>query len=114
MMFKPHRLKTAVRTEKESTEALDLSVSASRDGNETVVSLVNPRTSTDVQADCSFTGAAPTSASAQILHNADMNAFNSFDDPDKITIKPHTVAIENGRMRVDIPAMSIVTVTLKA
>jgi alpha-N-arabinofuranosidase len=114
MMFKPHRLKTAVRTEKESTEALDLSVSASRDGNETVVSLVNPRTSTDVHADCSFTDATPTSASAQILHNADMNAYNSFDDPDKITIKPHTVSVEGGRMRVDIPAMSIVTVTLKA
>jgi alpha-N-arabinofuranosidase len=118
MMFKPHRMKTAVRTEKESTgkdmDALDLSVSASRDGNETVVSLVNPRTSTDIQADCSFTGMTPTSASAQILHNADMNAYNGFDDPDKITIKPHSVAVENGRMRVDIPAMSIVTVTLKA
>jgi alpha-N-arabinofuranosidase len=118
MMFKPHRLKTAVRTEKESAvqemDALDLSVSASRDGNETVVTLVNPKTSTDLHADCSFTGMTPTSASAQILHHTDMNAFNSFDDPDKITVKPHSVAVENGRMRVDIPAMSIVTVTLKA
>jgi alpha-L-arabinofuranosidase len=43
-----------------------------------------------------------------------MNAYNGFDDPDKITIKPHSVAVENGRMRVDIPAMSIVTVTVKA
>jgi alpha-L-arabinofuranosidase len=43
-----------------------------------------------------------------------MNAYNSFDDPDKITTKPHFVSVENGRLRVDLPAMSIVTVTLKA
>jgi alpha-N-arabinofuranosidase len=114
MMFKPHRLKTAVRTEKEGTDALDLSVSASRNGNEIVVTLVNPRASTDVHTDCSFTGATPTSATAQILHHADMNAYNSFDDPEKITTKPHTVTIENGRLRLDLPAMSIVTVALKA
>jgi alpha-N-arabinofuranosidase len=114
MMFKAHRLKTAVRTEREHTDALDLSISASRNGSDIVVSLVNPRTATDVQADCSFTGATPTSASAQILHSSDMNAYNSFDDPDKITMKPHSVAVENGRVRLDVPAMSIVTVTLKA
>jgi alpha-N-arabinofuranosidase len=114
MMFKPHRLKTAVRTEKEGTDALDLSVSASRNGNEIVVTLVNPRTSSDVHADCSFTGATPSGASAQILHHTDMNAFNSFDDPDKITAKPYSVAVESGRLRLDVPAMSIVTATLKA
>jgi alpha-N-arabinofuranosidase len=114
MMFKAHRLKTAVRTEKESTDALDLSISASRNGSDVVVSLVNPQTSTDVHADCSFTGATPISATAQILHHADMNAYNSFDDPDKITTKPYSVVVENGRLRLDVPAMSIVTVTLKA
>jgi len=92
-----------VRTEKESTDALDLSVSASRTANDIIVTLVNPRTSADVRADCSFTGATPKSATAQILHNADMNAYNSFDDPDKITVKPHSVAIESGRLRVDLP-----------
>jgi alpha-N-arabinofuranosidase len=114
MMFKAHRMKTSVRTEKEGTDALDLSVSASRGGGETIVTLVNPRTSTEVHAYCSFTGAAPAGATAQILHHADMNAYNSFDEPDKITLKPHAVALENGRLRVDVPAMSIVTVALKA
>ena len=114
MMFKPHRLKTAVRTEKENTGPLDLSISASHSGSEIVVTLVNPRTSTDVHADCSFTGATPKSATAQILQDADMNAYNSFDEPDKITVKPHSVSVENGRLRVDLPAMSIVTVTLRA
>jgi alpha-N-arabinofuranosidase len=113
-MFKQHRLKTAVRTEKEGMDALDLSVSASRNGSDVVVTLVNPRNSSDVHADCSFTGATPSSATAQILHSADMNAFNSFDEPDKITVKPHSVSVENGRLRLDVPAMSIVTVTLKA
>jgi alpha-N-arabinofuranosidase len=114
MMFKAHRLKTAVRTEKDSNDALDLSISASRSGNRIVVTLVNPRTSTDVHADCSFTGATPTSSIAYILHHADMNAYNSFDDPDKITTKPWAAIVENGRMRVEVPAMSIVTVTLIA
>ena len=85
MMFKPHRLKTSVRTEKENTGPLDLSIPASHSGSEIVVTLVNPRTSTDVHADGSFSGATPSSATAQILHNADMNAYNSFDEPDKIT-----------------------------
>jgi alpha-L-arabinofuranosidase len=79
-----------------------------------VVTFVNPRTDAEVHADCSFTGATPSSASAQILHDADMNAYNNFDDPDKITIKSHPVTVESGRMRLDIPAMSIVTVALKA
>jgi hypothetical protein len=43
-----------------------------------------------------------------------MNAFNSFDSPDKIVTRPHAVAVESGRLRLDVPAMSIVTVTLKA
>ena len=43
-----------------------------------------------------------------------MNAYNSFDDPDKITTKPWAAIVENGRMRVEVPAMSIVTVTLIA
>ena len=109
-----HRLKTSVRTEKESTDALDLSISASRGANEIIVTLVNPRPSTDVHADVSFTGATPQFASAQILHHSDMNAYNSFDEPDKIVTKPHAALVESGRMRVDLPAMSVVTVALKA
>jgi alpha-N-arabinofuranosidase len=113
MMFKGHRMKTAVRTEKESTDALDLSISASRNGNDIVVTLVNPRTATDVHADCSFTGATPTGITAQILHHPDMNAYNSFDDPLKIAVKPYAFNVETGRLRVDVPAMSIVTVWLR-
>ena len=117
MMFRGHRLNTSVRTEKESTDALDLSVSASRrasrNGGEIVVTFVNPRTASDVHADCSFTGATPTGVTAQILHHPDMNAYNSFDDPLKIAVKPYAFNVETGRLRVDVPAMSIVTVWLK-
>jgi hypothetical protein len=36
---------------------------------------------------------------AQILHDSDLNAYDSFDDPDRVTIKPHPVAAEAGRIR---------------
>jgi hypothetical protein len=40
-------------------------------------------------------------------------AFNSFDQPNRITVKPHEVAVEGGRVRLALPAMSIATVTLQ-
>lgn len=113
MQFKAHRSKTAVRVEKNGSDPLDLSVSASRTGSEMVVSFVNPRHGSDVSVDCSFPGAVPKQAAAQILHHADMNAYNSFDQPDQIVLKPHPVSVENGSIRMDVPSMGIVTVTLQ-
>jgi alpha-N-arabinofuranosidase len=114
MMFKPHRSKTAVRVEKTGSDPLDLSVSASKSGGEVVVSIVNPRQELDAAADLSFAGVTARQATARILHHTDLNAYNSFDEPDRITPKSHPVKIENGRLRLDVPAMSVVTILVQA
>jgi len=79
-----------------------------------VVALVNPRHDTGMQVDCALRGVAGRQGSAQILHDSDINADNSFDAPDRVTIKPLPVTVEAGRIVLALPAMSIVTVTLQA
>jgi alpha-N-arabinofuranosidase len=113
MLFKPHRAKTAVRVEKAGADPLDLSASASKSGSEVIVTLVNPRHGADLTVDCAFSGAAPKQATAQILHHPDLNAYNEFEGPNQIAPKSHRVSVENGRLKLDVPSMGIVTVTVQ-
>jgi len=129
MLYKPHRGKTAVRVEAEGnrlpsmeggrgggqTEAPpDLSVSASRQGGELVVSLVNPRHDVDMEVDCAIHGAAARSARGQILHDSDMNACNTFDNPDRLRLQPLEARVEGGSLKLMLPALSVATVTVQA
>ena len=113
MLFKPHRSKSAVRVETSDSDPLGLSASASRQGNELVVTLVNPRHDTDLDVACSLTGATPKQASAQILHNDDFNAFNGFDHPDRIVLKDHPVTVEGSRVRMKLPRLSVATAVVQ-
>lgn len=131
LLFKAHRGKTAVAVEADGNrlpnpmpaggrgpqppaEPHDLSVSASRQGGDLVISFVNPRHDIDMDVDCALRGASGRSAKAQILHDPDINAFNGFDNPDRITVKGHDVAVEGGRVRLTLPAMSVATVSVQA
>lgn len=131
LLFKPHRGKTAVHVEadgnrlpnpapafgrgmqQQAVEPPDLSASASRQGGEVVVSLVNPRHDVDMDVDCALRGVSGKSGRCEILHDADINAFNGFDNPDRITPKPHELAVEGGRLRLTLPAMSVATLTVQ-
>jgi alpha-L-arabinofuranosidase len=127
MLFKAHRAKQALRVEydgalptsgggrggQQAPQMPELSVSASRQGSDMVISIVNPRHDVDMDVDCALRGASARSGSAQILHDSDMNAYNSFDNPDRVTIKRHEVAVEGGNVRITLPAMSVATVTLQ-
>jgi alpha-N-arabinofuranosidase len=133
MMFKPHRSKTSVQVESDASAPAagaaaaagrgggkqapepppDLSMSASRQGNEMIVTFVNPRHDVDMQVDCAVRGVTARAGRAQILHDSDLNASNSFDNPVRVTIKPHSVAVEPGRIAMALPALSIATVTLE-
>jgi alpha-N-arabinofuranosidase len=130
MLYKSHRGNTSVHVEadgnalpadggrggrggpQQAPPPPDLSVSASRKGSDLVVSFVNPRHDVDMQVDCAIRGASVQRARAQILHDSDLNAFNGFDHPDRITVKPHEAVVENGALRLNLPAMSVATVTL--
>jgi alpha-N-arabinofuranosidase len=133
-LFKAHRGKTSVRTEADGNklpaiatggrgggrggqpqaeEPPDLSISASREGNEMVITFVNPRHDVDMDVDCALHGVTARTGRAQILHDSDLNACNSFDNPDRITVKPHEVGVESGRVKLALPALSVATVTLQ-
>src|ERR1019366_8016644 len=119
MLFKPHRSKQALRVDYDGsalpTQAFgrggpqppppppELSVSASRQGSDMVISFVNPRHDVDMEVECAIRGAAPKNGTAQILHDADLNAFNSFDNPDRVTIQKHDVAVEAGGLKITLP-----------
>jgi len=111
-LFKPHRSKTAVRVESQDSSPLAVSVSASKAENEIVLSFVNPKHDADVEIDCAFPGSNPKSVKAQILHDTDWNAYNSFDNPDRIAPKIHPVTLDGGRLRLDLPRLSVATVSV--
>lgn len=112
-LFKPHRSNTAVRAEVEGSADSGISVSASKSGNTLVITLVNSRLDADVTVNCALRGAHATAGSAQILHDADLNAANTFDNPDRIVAKSAQVNVEAQRIRVDLPRLSVATVTLQ-
>ena len=126
MLFKPHRGKMSVRTETPDATPLPanlfrggpappspLSVSASKGDGQLVVSLVNPRADTDWHVEGNIRGVAAKSATAQILHDTDLNAYNSFDQPDRLMPRAHPVRVEGGRLIMDLPRLSVATVTVQ-
>ena len=78
-----------------------------------MVTLVNPRHDTDLDVECSLTGTTPKQASAQILHDDDFNAFNSFDHPDRIVSKDHPLTVEGSRVRMKLPRLSVMTAVVQ-
>jgi alpha-N-arabinofuranosidase len=127
MLFKPHRGKTAVRVDTEAAQPPeppgrsgrreiepDLSISASRRENELIVSFVNPRHDAGMQVDCALNGVIAKDVTARILHHPDFNAYNAFDAPDLIVPRDHPARIEGGsRLLLDLPAVSLVTATVR-
>ena len=109
-LLKPHREKTAVRVESSDTSPLGVSASASRKEKDLVLSLVNPKHDETITSVCALAGARAAGGKARILHDADFNACNTFENPDRIVPHDHAVQVEASRIGVELPPMSIVTV----
>src|SRR5262249_40041171 len=123
MLFKAHRSKTAVKVEydgdrlptgppqgfgpggqpPQQAPPAELSVSASRQGSELIATFVNPRHDVDMEIDCAVRGASAKSARAQLLHDSDINAANTFENPERVVIKPHEVSASGDRIRITLP-----------
>lgn len=112
-LMKAHRSKTAVRVENPDSAPLGLSVSASRQGKELVVSFVNPKPDATLQVDCVVAGMNAASASAKLLHDPDLNACNTFDQPDRIVPREHAVRIEGSRLAIELPPLSVATAVVR-
>jgi alpha-N-arabinofuranosidase len=112
-LFKAHRGQRAVRTETEGTSPLGLSVSASKSNGQLVLSLVNPRTDADLQVECTLAGSSAKSGTAQLLHDKDWNACNSFEQPDRVVPQSHPVVVSGAKVQLDLPRLSVATVVLQ-
>ena len=112
-LAKPHRGKMAVRVEAGDSSPLRLSVSASRQYGELVVTLVNPKHDTHLKVSCRLTGATASAASARILHHQNFNAANTFEQPDVVVPKQHAATADGSRVTLELPPMSIVTATVR-
>ncbi|HKF24058.1 MAG TPA: alpha-L-arabinofuranosidase C-terminal domain-containing protein, partial [Candidatus Angelobacter sp.] len=102
-----------VRTETESLSPLGLSVSASKGNQQLVISLVNPRGDADLQVECTLAGSSAKTGSAQILHDQDLNAYNSFEQPDRVVPRPYPVQVNGSKVQIDMPRLSVATVILQ-
>jgi alpha-L-arabinofuranosidase len=113
LLQKPHRANTAVRVETGDTSAQGISVSASRKANTLVLTLINPKPDVALQVSCGLVGATATaSGKAQILAHADYNACNTFENPNVVVPKEHPVEVSGSRVRLDLPPVSMATVTV--
>jgi alpha-N-arabinofuranosidase len=109
-LLKTHRGKTALQVENADESALGLSVSASRKEKEFALTLVNPKHDSGMKVSCALAGVSTVSGKARILHDADFNACNTFENPDRIVPKDHPVQIRQTEISVDLPPMCIVTI----
>lgn len=112
-LFKPHRGNTAVRLTGAETTPLGLSASASYRGQQLVISLVNPDATQPLRVNCAVVGGTPSEATAQILHDGDLNAANTFDAPDRIVPQAHPVSVGRAGVQLDLPPLSVATVTVR-
>ncbi len=112
-LLKPHRGKYSVRVENEHEGPNELSVSASRQGRQLIVTLVNPKHDQALRVECSVAGAAPAGAAARIIHHPDFNAANTFEQPDLITPSAHPAALSGSGLTIELPPLSVATVEVR-
>jgi alpha-N-arabinofuranosidase len=108
-LFKAHRSKTAVRIEASPPAEAAVSCSASKGGGELVLSFVNPHADLDLQVECALVGCTVSSGTAELLHHADLNAYNSFDNPDAVVVQKHSLQVDQNRMHMHLPRLSVAT-----
>jgi alpha-L-arabinofuranosidase len=73
---------------------------------------LNPNEAAEVE--CELRGSGKTSVTGTILTADTMNAHNTFEDPERVTIKDfNSAVIIDGKLKVKLPAMSIVTLEVR-
>jgi len=112
-LMKAHRGNQSVRVAQKDAEPLGLSVSASRKDRELILTFVNPKADTEMSVNCSLSGANVTEAKARVLHHEDLNACNTFQEPNRIVPRDLAVRASGATVRLNLPAQSIATATVR-
>ena len=91
-----------------------MSLSASRDGAGILhLSLVNPSLTETVTLELSFDALRPKTVSGEILTARDIHAFNDFGKSPAVAPAPFKgCKVSGGKLRVTLPAASIVVLSL--
>ena len=117
-LFKAHQNGTAVYCYTDAVKAAEdgkapmVSSSASIRDGEMTITLANCSLSEKAEVSCTLCHYACTQANAQIL-TADAHAFNDFDHPEDVVIRPWHAALRDGMLQVKLPPCSVVAVTLR-
>lgn len=90
-----------------------VSISATERGGEIFISLCNTSLSDSETLELEIRDRGITGASAEVLTAADMHEHNTFDEPERIAPKTANVDIVQNTLKVQLPAMSVMTITVK-
>jgi alpha-N-arabinofuranosidase len=112
-LTKAHLGQTSVQTESGAAGAMELSVSASHKDKDLTITLVNPKPDVTLNVNCSLAGGSATGAMARILHDADLNAANTFATPDRVVPQALQVAAQGGTVSAELPPLSVATLLVK-
>jgi len=92
------------------TPAISQSVSV-KDGVMTVT-LANTSLESAYEIDCDLYGFEAKFVSARIL-SGEVHEYNDFDNMDKVSIKPYTAELSQGRLTIKLPECSVVSVLIE-
>ncbi|MBB3035549.1 hypothetical protein DL238_15745 [Alteriqipengyuania lutimaris] len=86
---------------------VDVSVARGEDGK-LIVSLINLSPDTSARVTTNLEG----TASGRIITGPELDTHNTFDNPERITPAPYTARSRGGELVFDLPAKSLVVVTI--
>jgi alpha-N-arabinofuranosidase len=108
-----HLGQMSLATESGEPGAMELSLSASRKEKDLTITLVNPKPDATVNVTCSLSGGTAAGATGRLLQDNDLNAANTFTDPNHVVPKPLKVAAQGGNVAVELPPLSVATLQVR-
>lgn len=117
-LYKEHQDGEAVYCFSENENMCDgrntpmLSSSASVKEGVMTITLANCSLREEVEVTCDICNFSGTQVSAKIL-TGEVHAHNDFDAPDNVRIEDYTAELEDGVLKVKLPACSVVSVTVR-
>ncbi len=108
-----HLLESHVFSERLTASMPTVTASASVKGDVITVTLTNLSDTEEADTVLDFFGREAGGAEGRLL-SGDIHAFNSFECPDRVVIRPGEVKAADGKVRVHMPACSVMEVTVHA
>jgi len=112
LMYQFHQ--DAQRLDAFCSQGSDLSYTISEKDGEYILSFCNTSLTADESVDIEMPTTLGEITYAQILHEDQANAHNTFEDPERVQLKAYKqVQIDGANVRCDVPKMSVVTFKIK-